>query len=235
MAWPSSLNLGVRFYQWVSVSGKQTWQSPRATDRSLDARGANGPLPGSGGVLAHTCVMVEKLLDRGVRGAVCCKHPPQRLRRELPMTDPVRPPFPPRDEPVPDWQETQAPQPTQHDPIPLPPTPAPESRLGHYRLIRKLGQGGMGTVYLAQDEKLCRQVALKVPHFSDDRSHHALERFRREACAAARLEHPNICPIYEIGEDRGVHFFAMPFIDGKAISTYIQERRRLTPAQIATL
>lgn len=74
-------------------------------------------------------------------------------------------------------------------------------RIGHYRIVRKLGQGGMGIVYAAHDERLDRPVAVKViGGVSDDQA--ARTRFWREARAAARVSHPNICQLYEIGEDR---------------------------------
>lgn len=86
--------------------------------------------------------------------------------------------------------------------------------LGHYKVLSTLGKGGMGEVYLAQDTKLDRKVALKIlpaqAAFTRDR----MERFVREAKAAATLNHPNIAHIYEVGEHDGVNFFAMEFIDG---------------------
>src|SRR5262245_11832974 len=70
---------------------------------------------------------------------------------------------------------------------------------GPYQIVRRLGKGGMGTVYLACDTRLGRQVALKVCHLSE-RHAMARERFRREARAAAALRHPNLCPVYDVGE-----------------------------------
>src|SRR5438105_12394642 len=91
---------------------------------------------------------------------------------------------------------------------PLPPL----ERLGDYRIIREIGRGGMGVVYEAEQVSLGRRVALKVlpGHVAGDRV--ALERFRREAKAAARLHHTNIVPVFEVGRDGDVAYFAMQFI-----------------------
>ena len=88
------------------------------------------------------------------------------------------------------------------------------TRLGRYEIRSKIGAGGMGEVYLAQDSKLDRKVALKILPVDVKANHDRMRRFVQEAKAAAALNHPHIAHIYEIGESQGTHFIAMEFIDG---------------------
>jgi serine/threonine protein kinase/Flp pilus assembly protein TadD len=102
---------------------------------------------------------------------------------------------------------------------------APE-RLGDFRIIREVGRGGMGVVYEAEQLSLRRRVALKVLPLAGMLDPRHLQRFRNEAQAAAGLHHTNIVPVYFVGEERGVHFYAMQFIDGRPLSELVRQLRQ---------
>ncbi len=110
--------------------------------------------------------------------------------------------------------------------------PLPD-RLGHYRLLRRLGGGGMGVVYEAHDERLQRRVALKVIRNAELYFAGARERFAREMLAASRLDHPNVCPIYDAGEIDGVPYLTMRYIEGDSLATRLDARRRALESPIS--
>ncbi len=100
-------------------------------------------------------------------------------------------------------------------------------QLGDYRIIGELGRGGMGVVYEAEQQSLGRRVALKVLVAPTRVEGGRRERFLREARAAARLHHTNIVPVYGIGEERGVYYYVMQLIAGRALDEVLEELRRL--------
>ena len=103
--------------------------------------------------------------------------------------------------------------------------PVPLTQLGDFRIIREVGRGGMGVVYEAEQESLHRRVALKVLGTQMGMSARQKARFRREAEAAAHLHHTNIVPIYGVGEDKGLQFYAMQFIEGVPLNRLIRAWR----------
>jgi serine/threonine protein kinase len=98
--------------------------------------------------------------------------------------------------------------------------------LGDFRLIREVGRGGMGVVYEAEQVSLGRRVALKVLPFAATLDPRQLQRFHNEARAAASIHHEHIVPVYSVGSERGVHFYAMQFIDGRTLASVIHELRQ---------
>ncbi len=100
-------------------------------------------------------------------------------------------------------------------------------QLGDFRIIREVGRGGMGVVYEAEQISLGRRVALKVLPGGPTRNDQAVERFRREARAAARLHHTNIVPVFEVGQHGDIGFYAMQFIQGQGLDLVVRELKRL--------
>jgi tetratricopeptide (TPR) repeat protein len=110
---------------------------------------------------------------------------------------------------------------------------SPGMPLGDFQIVREIGRGGMGVVYEAEQLSLGRRVALKVLPFAAALDAKQLQRFKNEAQAAAGLHHTNIVPVYAVGCERGVHYFAMQYIDGQTLASLIQELRHLAGRQTA--
>src|SRR5262249_26602979 len=104
-------------------------------------------------------------------------------------------------------------------------TTAPELR--GFRIIREIGRGGMGVVYEAEEEVLGRRVALKVLPATADMDQRKVERFKREARAAAKLHHTNIVPVFGVGHQGDRHFFVMQYIEGQGLDAVVRELRQL--------
>ncbi len=102
----------------------------------------------------------------------------------------------------------------------------PVRQLGDFRIASRIGQGGMGAVFEAEQVSLGRRVAVKILPFAALLSERQLRRFQREATAAARLQHPHIVPVYNVGCERGVHFYAMQIIDGPSLAAVIAQLRQ---------
>jgi len=100
--------------------------------------------------------------------------------------------------------------------------------LGDYQIVRQVGRGGMGIVYAAVQLSLGRRVALKILPLAAALDARQLQRFKSEAITAAHLHHPHIVPVYAVGYDRGVHYYAMQFIEGKTLGDFIEGFRRMT-------
>src|SRR5215510_16563954 len=104
-------------------------------------------------------------------------------------------------------------------------TIATGTQLGRYEIRSKIGEGGMGEVYLGEDNRLHRKAALKILSSELAASKDRMRRFEQEATAAAALNHPNIAHIYEIGERDGTHFIAMEFVDGVTLREKIHREQ----------
>jgi serine/threonine protein kinase len=107
------------------------------------------------------------------------------------------------------------------------------SPFGRYEMVRVLGRGGMGAIYLARDVQLGRLVALKVPHREVAQNAEVRERFLREAQAAARFHHPNFCPIFDIGEVDGLPYLTMAYIEGGTLASKVERGRPWEPRKAA--
>ena len=104
--------------------------------------------------------------------------------------------------------------------------PVAREKIGRYQIEKVLGTGAMGAVYLARDETLDRRVAIKIPKFPEGAGDEVIQRFYREARSAAAITHPNICAIYDIGEEDGTYFIAMQYVEGHSLSDYVESHRQ---------
>ncbi len=170
--------------------------------------------------------LAEEFLERYRRG----QHPSLKeyIDRHPSLADEIREVFPAMAmmENIALADESLAGEPTGPAPSPLPLAP-PLEQLGDYRILREIGRGGMGVVYEAKQLSLARQVALKILPRHVARDEKMLERFRREARAAARLHHTNIVPVFEVGRDGGLCYYAMQFIRGQGLDLVYDELRRM--------
>ena len=124
----------------------------------------------------------------------------------------------------------------QSSPSASPPRPRlAGDTFGRYRILKTLGEGAMGSVYLALDTQLSRKVALKIPKVDSKQDSKFIVRFLREARSAATLSHPNICPVYDVGEIDGTHFITMAYVAGNPLSDFINPEKPHRDRNVAYL
>ncbi len=111
----------------------------------------------------------------------------------------------------------------------------PGDTFGRYRILKSLGEGAMGSVYLAHDTQLDRKVALKIPKFDAKSETKHIDRFLREARSAATLNHPNICPVYDVGEIDGTHFMTMAYINGHTLQDFVNPEKPQRDRNVANV
>jgi eukaryotic-like serine/threonine-protein kinase len=106
----------------------------------------------------------------------------------------------------------------------------PDQTIGDFRLVREIGRGGMGVVYEAEQISLRRRVALKILPFTAGSDDKQTSRFKNEARAAAQIKHPNIVPVFAVGEQNGIHYYAMQLIEGRSLTAALAELQPTAPA-----
>jgi serine/threonine protein kinase len=111
----------------------------------------------------------------------------------------------------------------------------PGDTFGRYRILKTLGEGAMGSVYLAHDTQLDRKVALKIPKFDIRSESKHIDRFLREARSAATLSHPNICPVFDVGEIDGTHFMTMAHIQGHTLQEFVNPEKPQRDRNVANV
>ncbi|MCC3238266.1 protein kinase, partial [Pediococcus acidilactici] len=107
-----------------------------------------------------------------------------------------------------------------------------QTLIGRYKIIRPVGEGGMASVYLAHDLILDRDVAVKLVRFDMQDDASAVRRFQREALSATELVHPNIVSVYDIGEEHGMNYLVMEYVEGKDLKRYIKDEFPLPLPQV---
>ena len=111
----------------------------------------------------------------------------------------------------------------------------PGDTFGRYKILKTLGEGAMGSVYLAHDTQLDRKVALKIPKFDTESESKHIDRFLREARSAATLSHPNICPVFDVGEIDGTHFMTMAYIQGHTLQEFVNPEKPQRDRNVANV
>src|SRR5262245_27906013 len=156
------------------------------------------------------------------------------------MTTPTRPEGKPPASAAQSSTDPATPSPTPMAPtaeFSLPPALPGEAELqgtfGRYTIVRRLGRGGMGRVYLAYDTQLDRHVALKVPQLEGGDRSTVRERFYREAKAAANLHHPHVCQVFDVGSESDIPYLTMAYIEGTSLHEWASQRR--PAAEVAAL
>ena len=192
-----------------------TGQSAGAYLRSPTVRGGARP----------AAAVLERAFGHDASEALPTRPPSPRRwqkpsdRRAAPPSTPLRPRPPPLDAPA----RTE------------PATELPFQRLGHYQVLRRIGHGGMGDVFLGFEEALQRQVALKVLPAELARHDNLVRRFQAEAAAVAQLSHPHVVPLHFFGKDGPHYFFAMQYVEGESLDRLLARRGRLDVADVMSL
>ena len=224
----------------VKIDLQRGWSSDRG--KTLDDYMREFPLLGSAETIAPELILIEfearKLIDANVTLESYSNRYPSQYEEFVRLASKQRQFLEPLNRNPPKAsietsrignQETIAPTNSN------PPRSGLPTQFGRYEILRQLGAGAMGTVHLAHDTQLDRKVALKTPSFQSENEAEMISRFYREARAAAKLQHRNICPIYDVGEIDGQHFISMAFIQGRTMSELIKPSELPPPKTAAVL
>ncbi len=218
----------------VKLDLQRQWQDGKRP--SLEAYLQSYPELGTSDTVAAELVHLEYQLRRthGVRASLAdyARRFPRRVELLRQLSDRAR------QSAAPSLPEQESVRPESATPVePAWPGSGPRmpEQFGRYRILQKLGQGGMGAVYLAHDRQRNRRVALKVPRFELEEGSAGLKRFQREARATAELRHPNICHVHDVGQIDGIHYLTMDFVEGQPLTNLIQRDQPLPQAHAAGL